>query len=87
MLLLSPIAEPLSSPPAWAVLHALALLRAAGAELDDAAPVLIAVRADSQWRSDGVEALQETIQELLSRTRAASAGLADRVSELQRVPA
>lgn len=87
MLLLAPTTGPLTSPPAWAVLHALSLIRAAGAEVDDAVPALVALRGDAQWRSDGVDALQASLLDLLCRTRAARADLADRERELERVPA
>lgn len=87
MLLLAPTVDPVTSPPAWAVIHALGLIRAGGAELDDAVRALVALRADAQWRSDGVEALQAALLDLLSRTRSARADLSDRECELERVPA
>lgn len=87
MLILAPAVDPMTSPPAWAVHHALGLIRAAGTELDDAIPALVALRADSRWRSDGVEALQQTLLDLLVRTRSTRADLADREGELERVPA
>ncbi|WP_449407009.1 hypothetical protein [Microbacterium maritypicum] len=86
MLLLVPTTDPVTSPPAWAVLHALALVRAAGADLDDAVPTLVALRADTRWRSDGVDALQEALLGLLVRTRSTRAELADRERELEGVP-
>lgn len=86
MLLLGPTTEPVTSPPSWAVLHALALIRAAAAELDDAVPALVAIRGDGRWRSDGVDALQGSLLDLLARSRSAQAGLAERERELQRIP-
>lgn len=86
MLLLAPT-DPAAAPPSWAVLHALSLVRAAGAALQDAIPALVTLRGDTEWRSDGVQALQDALHDLLASTRVARADVTDHEQALERIEA
>lgn len=48
----------------WARLAALRELRAAMGALEDAGALLVGLIEDTRWRSDGVRALQESLEEM-----------------------
>lgn len=84
MISIAPV-DTLPSDFTWPLLQALGFARGARASLDDAAVELLGLAADTQWHSDGVAALRESVGALREGTHAASADVEERIHELERV--
>ncbi|WP_136055853.1 hypothetical protein [Microbacterium sp. K24] len=72
---------------AWARLAALRDLRAAMSALDDACALLVGLIDDSRWRSDGVRALHELLEEMLRLASGHAATVRGKVWALEGVNA
>lgn len=71
----------------WARLAALRELRAAMSALDDACASLVGLLDDSRWRSDGVRALHERLEEMLHLASGHEATIRGQVWQLEGVAA
>lgn len=71
----------------WAQVSALQDVRSAMTALDTAGAALVGLVDDSDWRSDGVRALNELLRRLTERTGEQRGALAVREWELERVVA
>lgn len=70
---------------AWAKAQAQAALQSAIDALDDARASLAVLTSDTDWHSDGVRAMQESIDDLRRRSRVEAAEARTRESEVARI--
>lgn len=73
-----------SADTAWAKAQAVAALGTAVDALDDVRASLAVLASDTDWHSDGVRAMQESLDELRVRTRAEASEMRSRESEVER---
>lgn len=81
----SALAQTDSAEATWAKAQALAALHTAIDALDDIRASLAGLASDTDWHSDGVRAMQESIDDLRGRTRAEASEARSRESEVERI--
>ena len=69
---------------AWAKAHAAAALGTAVEALDDVRAALAVLASDADWHSDGVRAMQESLEDLRVNTRVEASETRSRESEVER---
>lgn len=71
----------------WAKAQTLAALRAAVEALDDVRAALAILTSDTDWHSDGVRAMQQSLDDLRGSTRVEASEMRTRESEAERIDA
>ncbi|APH46416.1 hypothetical protein BMW26_16810 [Microbacterium sp. 1.5R] len=79
------LAQTGAADTAWAQSRAVAALRSAVEALDDVRASLAVLTADTDWHSDGVRAMQHSLDDLRRRTRVEASEMRSRESEAERI--
>lgn len=79
------LAQTGAADTAWAQFCAVAALRSAVEALDDVRASLAVLTADTDWHSDGVRAMQHSLDDLRRRTRVEASEMRSRESEAERI--
>ncbi len=79
------LAQTGTAETAWAKARVLAALRIAVEALDDVRASLAVLTADTDWHSDGVRAMQHSLDDLRRRTRVEASEMRSRESEAERI--
>lgn len=80
-----PLAQTGAAESAWAKAQALAALHTAIEALDDARASLAVLTSDTDWHSDGVRAMQESLDDLRRESRVEAAEARTREAEIARI--
>lgn len=78
------LAQTGAADSAWAKAQAVAALGTAVDALDDVRASLAVLASDTDWHSDGVRAMQESLDDLRVGTRAAASETRSREAEVER---
>jgi nicotinamide riboside kinase len=79
------LAQPGAAETVWAKAQALAALHSAIEALDDARASLAVLTSDTDWHSDGVRAMQESLEDLRLGARVEASEMRSRESEAERI--
>ncbi|MEV7610368.1 hypothetical protein AB0N61_12885 [Microbacterium sp. NPDC089320] len=79
------LAQTGAADAAWAKTQTLAALRSAVEALDDARASLAVLTADTDWHSDGVRAMQHSLEDLRRGARIEASEIRSRESEVERI--
>lgn len=81
------LAQTGAAETAWARAQTLAALRTAVEALDDVRASLAVLTSDTDWHSDGVRAMQRSLDDLRQGARVEASEMRSRESEAERIDA
>lgn len=79
------LAQSGAAETAWAKAQVLAAIRSAADALDGARASLALLAPDTDWHSDGVRAMQDSLEELRHASRVEASEMRSRESEAERI--